>query len=353
MKSFSLVVLVASIAFITGAGLTYVATTPWSSDMANQPSIKPQEGPMLPPQGSVTTNLISGSGLAVENRPEQAGTGHQHAGGEAAGHDHGSAAGKHDHAAKDKSQGMSHQHGSGGMADHKHGDSGQHDHGSKNMSAGNGSPSQPIPKDLMGSAGTGPGKTIPQAKGNARNSAPAKAAPHDHSSHSHTGGADHQHGPAGESPAKQKMEKTKAKVSSATHQHGANETPGHSHAGADGHAHGPEMQSSQVKNPIKPTAVSVKMGHKLFGVYCAVCHGDEGRGGAPMANKLQGIPKFTAELLRSVDDAHMFSMVTSGHGPMPGYAEALSPEERWHVANYVNTLQKKLASEQSSAGASR
>ena len=164
MKSFSLLVLVASIAFITGAGLTYVATTPWPSDMANQPSIKPQEGPMLPPQGSVTTNLISGSGLAVDI-PEQEGMGHQPASGEAAGHDHGSAAGKHDHATKEKSQGMGHQHGSGGMADHKHGDSGQHDHGSKKMSAGSANPSQPILKDLLGSAGTGPGKTIPQGKG--------------------------------------------------------------------------------------------------------------------------------------------------------------------------------------------
>ena len=64
-----------------------------------------------------------------------------------------------------------------------------------------------------------------------------------------------------------------------------------------------------------------------------------------MATKLAGIPKFTPELLKEVDDRHMFSMVTSGHGPMPGYAEALTPEERWHVANYVRTLHKKLASE--------
>ena len=321
---------------------------------------------MLPPQGSVTTNLISGSGLAVENRPEQEAMGHQQAGGEAAGHDHGSAAGKHDHAAKDKSQGMGHQHGSGGMADQKHGSSGQHDHGSKNMSAGNARPSQPIPKDLMGSAGTGPGKTIPQAGDQTKTGdkssgtqvpdskrpaqAPAKAAPHDHSSHSH-GGADHDHGPARGSPGKEKVEKMKAKESSATHQHGGNEAAGHSHAGGDGHAHGAEMQAKQITNPIKPTEGSVKTGHNLFNIYCAVCHGNEGRGGAPMANKLQGIPKFTAELLRSVDDAHMFSMVTSGHGPMPGYAEALSPEERWHVANYVNTLQKKLADEQRSSAA--
>jgi len=26
---------------------------------------------------------------------------------------------------------------------------------------------------------------------------------------------------------------------------------------------------------------------------------------------------------------------------MPSYAEALSPEERWHVVNYVRTLAKR------------
>ena len=75
-----------------------------------------------------------------------------------------------------------------------------------------------------------------------------------------------------------------------------------------------------------------------------------------MESKIPGIPKFTAGLLRSVDDSHMFSMVTSGHGPMPGYAEALTPEERWHVTNYVRTLPDKLAAEKKAParqGASR
>ena len=136
------------------------------------------------------------------------------------------------------------------------------------------------------------------------------------------------------------------------HSHGA---AGHSHGAGDGHAHGTDMQATAVVNPIKPTEASVKTGHKLFNIYCAVCHGNEGRGGTPMGNKLAGIPKFTAELLRSVDDNHMFSMVTSGHGPMPGYAEALTPEERWHVTNYVRTLQNKLADENKAPlqGASR
>lgn len=120
MKSFSLLLLIASISFIGGAGLTYVAKTPWTSDMANQPSIKPQEGPMLPPQGSVATALLKGAGASSENTSEsEAGhqsMGHQPAMGGAAGHQHDGAAAKHDHATKESSKAMGLQHGKSDVA---------------------------------------------------------------------------------------------------------------------------------------------------------------------------------------------------------------------------------------------
>ena len=63
----------------------------------------------------------------------------------------------------------------------------------------------------------------------------------------------------------------------------------------------------------------------------------------PIEKALAGIPKFTPQLLRRESDPHLFSMVTGGHGPMPGYAEALKPEERWHVVNYLRSLQETPA----------
>jgi mono/diheme cytochrome c family protein len=167
---------------------------------------------------------------------------------------------------------------------------------------------------------------------------------------------DHRGNAAGSSAEKAKhshssgtSDKMKAAASAGTHQHG------HGAGAGDGHAHGGMHSQAQVVNPIKPSEASVKKGHQLFNVYCSVCHGTEGRGGTPMAGKIPGIPKFTPELLRKVDDNHMFSMVTSGHGPMPGYGEALTPEERWHVTNYVRTLPDKLAEKKAPVrqGASR
>ena len=479
MKSFSLLLLIASISFIAGAGLTYVAKTPWTSDMANQPSIKPQEGPMLPPQGSVATDgtgaasgNMSGSEAGHQSMDHQGAmgdaAGHQHAGdhaakasskemdhqhgSSAAGHQHSEAAAKQDHVAKGSSKAMGHQLGKSAGGGHQHdGAAATHDHAAKGTSKAMGrqqgtsaasghqhdgaaakhdqvsksaAPSQtkdslqtqagkaqeppattshPLPTDLLGSAGTGPGTTLDsgqnigatsgdQRKDTSGNEQGSKRVPpakmkdgHDnHSSNSPNGGAGGSHaqvtsassrqkmikiaahdheGNAGSSPAKAKhshgsgqAEKTKAKASPATHQHGAGEAAGHSHAGGEGHAQGDMHSQGQVMNPIKPSEASVKKGHQLFNIYCSVCHGTEGRGGMPMESKIPGIPKFTPDLLRSVDDTHMFTMVTSGHGPMPGYAEALTPEERWHVTNYVRTLPDKLAAEKKAAvrqGASR
>ena len=389
MKGLSLLVIVASISFIAGAGLTYVAKTPWSSDMANQASIKPQEGPMLPPQGSVATDMVGGAGASAGSPSVSQGghqeMGHQHGATTAGGHQHPAGAAKHDHGPAGNAQGAGHQHGTSGAGDHRHDAAGaKHDHGAKSASPTTMKGSQPLPDDLMGSAGTGPGKTI-QAPAGQQKAGDKSTGAHDHSSqkttqpqakgsqqnhgaHTHTGGAahdhnamgskGHQHGAGAGSAEKHshgsgKPEKTKSKGSPAAHKHGAGEAEGHSHAAGDGHAGGDMHSQAQVVNPIKPTETSVKKGQQLFNIYCSVCHGTEGRGGMPMESKIPGIPKFTPELLRGVDDSHMFSMVTSGHGPMPGYAEALTPEERWHVTNYVRTLPDKLAAQNKAPVAQR
>lgn len=332
MKSLNVLVVVASIAFIAGAGLTYVAKTPWVSDMANQASIKPQEGPILPPQGSVPTNML---GATSTSPGEMSGIEHQHSSG-VMGHQQDRGSAGHDHGLKPGAKEMGHQHGASAAAGHNHDDAGaKHDH-TKDSSPTKTKPSQRLPTDLLGSAGTGPGKTLPAPQKNGGKDAGA----HDHSSHSH-GGDDHGAASKGQQSGN---EKNKTKAQSAPHQHSHGGT-GHGHGAEGDHAGGHNMQQAMMANPVKPTEASIKTGNKLFNIYCAVCHGNEGRGGAPMANKLAGIPKFTPELLKNVDDNHMFSMVTSGHGPMPGYGEALTPEERWHVTNYVRTLPIKLAGE--------
>ena len=40
-------------------------------------------------------------------------------------------------------------------------------------------------------------------------------------------------------------------------------------------------------------------------------------------------------------DGYWQSYLSAGGAVMPSYGEALTPEERWHVVNYVRTLAKR------------
>lgn len=275
MRNLSMLVMVASLSFIAGVGLTYVARTPWSSDMADQPSIKPQEQPRLPPGRSVPTDQM-GRRLDSGKSPQSEG------GQTEMGHSHGP--------------------GSAGTPEHHHDSSGASEGGSPKM------------------------KNPPHDHGD--NKTPGHTP--DHSTHSH--------GP----------EQSKGAKAAEKHSHDARSGSIHAHDGGkgEGHAHG-DGASSRMRTvtpkPVKATPTSIRQGEELFNIYCAACHGSDGQGGMPMEKALSGIPKFTPQLLQRESDPHMFSMVTSGHGPMPGYAEALMPEERWHVINYLRSLQSKLA----------
>lgn len=265
MKNPSVLVLVAAVSFLAGAGLTYFSSrVSWISDMANQPSIKPQEQPFEPPPRSVPTDL-SKDRLAepkIEKAPAPGpgkGMGHGHESGTE--HPHMDAGGHS--ALVNEEQSHGHRHGSGAGHGHlaEEGQSGGHTHGAE----------------------TG--------------HSPAQATGHSHSAEQ-------------------------------------GQTGGHDHGSGMGHG-------TEVRNPVEATTASIRQGQQLFGIYCAVCHGSEGKGGMPIAAKYPKIPRFTPRLLGELTDAHVYDMVTKGHGPMPGYAEALSPMERWHVANYLRSLQEK------------
>jgi mono/diheme cytochrome c family protein len=93
------------------------------------------------------------------------------------------------------------------------------------------------------------------------------------------------------------------------------------------------------RNPVAPTPESVKKGGELFAIYCTPCHGASGKGDGLVAAKFVPPPDLTsADLQKTRTDGYWQSYLSVGGAVMPSYGEALSPEERWHVVNYVRTL---------------
>ena len=96
------------------------------------------------------------------------------------------------------------------------------------------------------------------------------------------------------------------------------------------------------RNPVPATADSVKKGGELFTIYCTPCHGTSGKGDGLVAAKFVPPPDLTnADLHKTRTDGYWQSYLSAGGAIMPSYAEALSPEERWHIVNYVRTLAKQ------------
>ncbi|MFQ5898198.1 MAG: c-type cytochrome [Candidatus Methylomirabilia bacterium] len=96
------------------------------------------------------------------------------------------------------------------------------------------------------------------------------------------------------------------------------------------------------RNSVEATAESVAEGGKLYRIYCAPCHGPEGKGDGPVSPKFIPPPDITHPSIQQVrTDGYIHHVISSGGAVMPAYGEALSPEERWHVVNYVRALAKK------------
>ena len=90
------------------------------------------------------------------------------------------------------------------------------------------------------------------------------------------------------------------------------------------------------------TPRSIEQGKELFAIYCTPCHGSSGRGDGPVSTKFVPPADLTNPDLHKVrTDGYWESYLSAGGAVMPSYREALAPEERWAVVNYLRTLAKK------------
>ncbi len=85
-------------------------------------------------------------------------------------------------------------------------------------------------------------------------------------------------------------------------------------------------------------APSIARGAPLYAQNCSVCHGASGRGDGPLAGKL---PIRPADLTEPHLFAHkvgeLYWWISNGrdNGVMPGFANKLTPDQRWDLINFV------------------
>ena len=104
------------------------------------------------------------------------------------------------------------------------------------------------------------------------------------------------------------------------------------------------LDGSLPPNPVPATPTSIARGRVLFGIHCAVCHGEKGRGDGPVAAYFQPpaseVADLTEERILEEEDGLIYLTITEGFQGMPSLAPNLTPRERWDVINYLRTLQQ-------------
>jgi mono/diheme cytochrome c family protein len=89
------------------------------------------------------------------------------------------------------------------------------------------------------------------------------------------------------------------------------------------------------------TGAFVERGRNRYQIYCAPCHGALGDGnGITKSYAMLTTPTYHDDRLRGMAEGEIYNTITLGKNTMMGYADKLSPDDRWAVIAYVRALQR-------------
>ena len=94
----------------------------------------------------------------------------------------------------------------------------------------------------------------------------------------------------------------------------------------------------RLTNPLAASPEVLRQGRTLFDTDCAVCHGADGRSPGPVGKNFRLVPDLSAPAIQAYSDGLIYSVIREGGFEMPGYADALSPAERWALVHFIRTF---------------
>ncbi|WP_207893802.1 c-type cytochrome [Tenacibaculum sp. M341] len=104
---------------------------------------------------------------------------------------------------------------------------------------------------------------------------------------------------------------------------------------------GYEKAKTELKNPLTATDKNLENGKKMYGIYCAVCHGTKGDGNGILSKreKFLGIPNYKD---RDITEGSIYHVLMYGKNMMGSHSSQLTYKERWQVVQYVEKLRNDL-----------
>ena len=104
---------------------------------------------------------------------------------------------------------------------------------------------------------------------------------------------------------------------------------------------GYEEAKINLLSPLVINDENLTNGKELYGIYCAVCHGNKGNGqGILMTReKFLGIPSYKD---REITPGSIYHVLMYGKNAMGSHAGQVNAKERWQIAQHVMLLRSKL-----------
>ena len=107
--------------------------------------------------------------------------------------------------------------------------------------------------------------------------------------------------------------------------------------------------ADNMMNPFPITEDGLATGANLYGIFCAICHGEAGDGLGYIydtdKNPQAKYPAAPASFLRpefiEATNQRYYHAIMYGYNVMGAYADKMSYEERWQVIHFIRTLQAK------------
>ena len=100
------------------------------------------------------------------------------------------------------------------------------------------------------------------------------------------------------------------------------------------------MAERVLKSPIVQNEKTLEEGKIMYERYCIHCHGEGGKGNGLVAEQYKGVPNYSSDALKTMNDGHIFHVITHGKGRMWPHGSQMTPEERWKIVQYVHKLQQ-------------
>ncbi len=88
---------------------------------------------------------------------------------------------------------------------------------------------------------------------------------------------------------------------------------------------------------------NLAVGGELYGIYCAICHGNKGAGQGTLVKreKILGVPSY-ADAARNITVGTTYHTMQYGLNSMGSYASQMNNHEMWQVSEYVMKLKQDL-----------